>query len=151
MAEPAAPPNATEQEPHLSAASARTVRPRVLDAPSAQMMIFDRRVATTSSSTGSTSAASVEDPAVADRPVGVLPRDRERAARVPWSDDMGEELPESMRKVGELPAAGPTRKATASPQGPSERTVARHIARLRERYDAETLFQLGRLMREGAR
>jgi uncharacterized protein YciI len=34
--------------------------------------------------------------------------------------------------------------------GLSERTVAGHIDRLRELYDAETLFQLGRQMR-GAR
>ncbi|MFG2694664.1 hypothetical protein [Kitasatospora sp. NPDC048407] len=31
--------------------------------------------------------------------------------------------------------------------GPSERTVAAHVARLRDLYDAETLFELGLQLR----
>ncbi|MFH9349229.1 hypothetical protein [Kitasatospora sp. NPDC017646] len=45
---------------------------------------------------------------------------------------------------------GLTRRAIASGMGLGERTVAGHIARLREMYDAETLVQLGWQMR-GAR
>ncbi|MFH8380108.1 LuxR C-terminal-related transcriptional regulator [Kitasatospora sp. NPDC018058] len=42
---------------------------------------------------------------------------------------------------------GLAQRAIATRLGLSERTVAGHIARLRERYDAETLFQLGWQMR----
>ncbi|MFB7947733.1 LuxR family transcriptional regulator [Kitasatospora phosalacinea] len=141
--------------PHTAAyaaeASARGMRLRVLDEPFARMMIFDRKVAIISSSADNTSAAFIEDPAVVDHLVGVFQRDWERAVRVPWSDDMGEELPKSMRRVGELLSEGLTQKAVASRLALSERTVAGHIARLRERYDAETPFQLGWLMRDGGR
>jgi DNA-binding NarL/FixJ family response regulator len=42
---------------------------------------------------------------------------------------------------------GLTQGAIAKRLGLSERTVAAQIAALREEYDAETLFQLGWLMR----
>ncbi|MFF3074084.1 hypothetical protein [Kitasatospora sp. NPDC057936] len=51
------------------------------------------------------------------------------------------------RDGGRLLAQGLTQRAIAGRMGSSERTVAGHIARLRELYDAETLFQLGRQMR----
>ncbi|MFI9360231.1 LuxR C-terminal-related transcriptional regulator [Kitasatospora sp. NPDC053057] len=53
-------------------------------------------------------------------------------------------------QVGRLLARGLTQRAIAGRMGLSERTVAGHIARLREVYDAETLCRLGRQMR-GAR
>ncbi|GAA2083717.1 hypothetical protein GCM10009759_02090 [Kitasatospora saccharophila] len=124
---------------------------RVLDEPFARMLIFDRRVAVISTATTNVTAAFIEDPAVVDHLVGVFLRDWERAVRVPWFDEVDRELPEVLRRVGELLASGLTQKAVASRLGLSERTVAAHIARLRERYDAETLFQLGWLMRDGAR
>ncbi|MEV7597601.1 LuxR C-terminal-related transcriptional regulator [Kitasatospora sp. NPDC089797] len=47
-------------------------------------------------------------------------------------------------------ARGLTQRSIAARLNVSERTVAGHIARLRELHDAETLFQLGWQMR-GAR
>ncbi|MFC8716810.1 LuxR C-terminal-related transcriptional regulator [Kitasatospora sp. NPDC057198] len=143
------------QTPHTAAYAADAtgwgMRLRVLDEPFARMMIFDRRVAIISTATANVTAAFIEDPAVVDHLVGVFLRDWERAVRVPWFDQVGRELPEVLCRVGELLAAGLTQKAVASRLALSERTVAAHIARLRERYDAETLFQLGWLMRDGGR
>ena len=141
--------------PHTAAYAADAtgwgMRLRVLDEPFARVMIFDRRVAIISTAAANVTAAFIEDPAVVDHLVGVFQRDWERAVRVPWFDQVGRKLPEVLCQVGELLASGLTQKAVASRLGLSERTVAGHIARLRERYDAETLFQLGWLMRDGGR
>ncbi|MFF4339599.1 LuxR C-terminal-related transcriptional regulator [Kitasatospora sp. NPDC001540] len=144
------------QAPHTVAyAAAATdwgMRLRVLDEPFARMLIFDRRVAVISTTVDNRSgAAFIEDRAVVDHLVRLFLRDWERAVRVPWYDEVGRELPEPLRRVGELLAEGLTQRAVASRLGLSERTVAGHIARLRERYDADTLFQLGWLMRDGGR
>ncbi|WP_033214295.1 LuxR C-terminal-related transcriptional regulator [Kitasatospora phosalacinea] len=146
----------TRRTPHTVAyAAAATdwgMRLRVLDEPFARMMIFDRRIAVIATAGDNRSgAAFIEDRAVVDHLVKLFQRDWERAVRVPWFDEVGRELPEVLSRVGELLAAGLTQKAVASRLSLSERTVAGHIARLRERYDAETLFQLGWLMRDGAR
>ncbi|MFC8716811.1 LuxR C-terminal-related transcriptional regulator [Kitasatospora sp. NPDC057198] len=142
------------QAPHTAAYAAACtdwgMRFRVLDEPFARMMIFDRRVAVIATTVDNRSgAAFIEDRTVVEHLVRLFLRDWERAVRVPWFDVVGRELPEVLRRVGELLAAGLTQKALASRLGLSERTVAGHIARLRERYDAETLFQLGWLMRDG--
>ncbi|MFD7642964.1 LuxR C-terminal-related transcriptional regulator [Kitasatospora sp. NPDC059795] len=127
------------------------VRLRVLDEPFARMMIFDRKVAIISSSVDNRTAAFIEDRAVVAHLVDVFRRDFERAERVPWQMLDGAELPEVLRRVAELLAEGLTQRAIASRLGVGERTVAAHISRLRERYGVQTLFQLGQLMRDGAR
>ncbi|RGD60529.1 LuxR family transcriptional regulator [Kitasatospora xanthocidica] len=53
----------------------------------------------------------------------------------------------SHQQIARLLAQGLTQRAIATRLGLGERTVAGHIARLREQYDAETLFQLGWQMR----
>ncbi|WP_158707014.1 MULTISPECIES: helix-turn-helix domain-containing protein [Streptomyces] len=64
---------------------------------------------------------------------------------------VGERLGADLREESaRLLARGLTQRAIAGRMGLSERTVAGHIARLRELYDAQTLFQPGRRMR-GAR
>ncbi|MFE1322459.1 LuxR C-terminal-related transcriptional regulator [Kitasatospora phosalacinea] len=144
------------QAPHTVAYAATAtdwgMRLRVLDEPFARMLVFDRRVAVIATADDNRSgAAFIEDRAVVDHLVRLFQRDWERAVRVPWFDEVGRELPETLRAVGKLLAEGLTQRAVASRLGLSERTVAGHIARLRERYDAETLFQLGWLMRDGGR
>ncbi|MEV7212229.1 LuxR C-terminal-related transcriptional regulator [Kitasatospora cineracea] len=137
---------------YAAAATGWGMRLRVLDEPFARMLIFDRRVAVIAGSPDNRTAAFIEDPIVVDHLVGLFQRDWDRAVRVPWYDlAADQDLPEALRRVGELLATGLTQKAIASRLSLSERTVATHIARLRERYDAETLFQLGWLMRDGGR
>jgi len=127
------------------------MRLRVLDEDFTRMLVFDRKVAIISTAADNRTAAFIEDPAVVDHLVGVFRRDWERAERVPWHDRAGDGIPPVAERIGRLLATGLTQKAIASRLGLSERTVAEHIARLRERYDAATLFQLGWLMREGGR
>ncbi|WP_405018704.1 LuxR C-terminal-related transcriptional regulator [Kitasatospora sp. NBC_00070] len=121
-------------------------RVRVLDEPFTRMLIFDRTTAVIPAAADNTRAAVVEDPAVVAFLVSGFERDWERAERVHWGA-VGDGAHE---QVGRLLTEGLTQRKIASRLGLSERTVAGHIARLREVHDAETLFQLGWQMR-GAR
>ncbi|RKE20200.1 LuxR C-terminal-related transcriptional regulator [Streptomyces sp. TLI_171] len=137
---------------YAAAATDWGMRLRVLDEPFARMMIVDRRIAVIATVTDNRSgAAFIEDPAVVDHLVALFLRDFARADRVPWQLLADQKLPEVLHRIGELLATGLTQRAIASRLNLSERTVAAHIARLREHHDAETQFQLGWLMREGAR
>lgn len=121
---------------------------RVLDEPYQRMVVIDRKVAVVPDTTGPGRAAFIADPAAVAFLVAVFERDRARASAVDWGG-LGDAPRARLvtRRVGRLPASGLTQKAVASRLGLSERTVAGHIARLRERYGAQTLFQLGWRMR----
>jgi len=117
---------------------------RVLDEPFRRMVIFDRRAAVVSAAPDDRQAVLVEDPAVLAVLVGLFERDWARAERVDWQALAGRPRESGVPpELTDLLAAGLTQRAIASRLGLSERTVAGHIARLREFYDAETLFQLG--------
>ncbi|MFC8716800.1 winged helix-turn-helix transcriptional regulator [Kitasatospora sp. NPDC057198] len=119
-------------------------RLRVLDEPFRKMLIFDRKVAIISAAPDDNSAVFVEDPIVIAALVGLFERDWARAGRVDWYALSGRPRESGVpAELTELLKAGLTQRAIASRLGLSERTVAGHIARLREFYDAETLFQLG--------
>ncbi|MEV4559908.1 LuxR C-terminal-related transcriptional regulator [Kitasatospora sp. NPDC049285] len=128
---------------------------RTLGEPFSRLLVFDRRVAVVPASADNTSAAFIEDPAVVSFLVAAFERDWERAERVQWRavESGGDPAVPVHDQVGRLLAQGLTQRAIASRLGLSERTVAGHISRLRELYDAETLFQLGWQMRgaEGPR
>ncbi|MEU6233481.1 LuxR family transcriptional regulator [Kitasatospora sp. NPDC047058] len=124
---------------------------RVLAAPFKRMLIFDRTVAVIPAAPDNSSAAIVEDPATVAFLVDVFEQQWQQAEGVNWSAlAAGSAEPAVHEQVGRLLAQGLTQRAIGSRLGLSERTVAGHIARLRELYDAETLFQLGWQMR-GAR
>ncbi|MFJ9772771.1 LuxR C-terminal-related transcriptional regulator [Kitasatospora sp. NPDC101157] len=116
-----------------------------------KMMIFDRAVAVIPASVDLNAAVFVEDPATVTFLAEVFERFWQLSEGVNWAaladGSAGSPVHE---QVGRLLAQGLTQRAIASRLGLSERTVAGHIARLRELYDAETLFQLGWQMR-GAR
>ncbi|KQV19759.1 MULTISPECIES: LuxR C-terminal-related transcriptional regulator [unclassified Kitasatospora] len=126
------------------------MRVRVLGEPFKRTMIFDRTVAVVPAAADHSSAAFVEDPAVVAFLVGGFERDWARAERVRWSDadTCADERPVD-EQIGRLLAAGLTQRTIATRLGLSERTVAGHISRLRDLHDAETLFQLGWLLRGG--
>ncbi|RKE20199.1 LuxR C-terminal-related transcriptional regulator [Streptomyces sp. TLI_171] len=127
-------------------------RVRVLDEPFTRVLLFDRRAAIIPAAADNSSAAFVEDPAVVAVLVEGFERDWARAERVDWRALAGRPRRTGVPdELGALLAQGLTQRAIASRLGLSERTVAGHIARLREHHEAETLFQLGWLMREGAR
>ncbi|MEU8515153.1 LuxR C-terminal-related transcriptional regulator [Kitasatospora sp. NPDC048722] len=121
---------------------------RVLAAPFTRLMLFDRTVAVIPAAGDNTSAAFVEDPATVAFLVEVFEQQWQQAEGVNWAAlAAGSSDSTVHEQVGRLLAQGLTQRAIASRMGLSERTVAGHIARLRELYDAETLFQLGWQMR----
>ncbi|MFF2951177.1 helix-turn-helix domain-containing protein [Kitasatospora sp. NPDC057965] len=120
---------------------------RVLHEPYPRMLVFDRAVAVIPDAADAAGAVFVHNAATVAYLVRLFERDWARACPVDRSADAPH--PTSAR-IGRLLARGLTQRAIAARLGLSERTVAGHIARLRELYDAETLFQLGWQMR-GAR
>ncbi|MFF1906787.1 LuxR C-terminal-related transcriptional regulator [Kitasatospora sp. NPDC058218] len=124
---------------------------RLLATEFTRLVIFDRTVAVVPADTDHTVAALVTDPAVVAFLVGVFEQQWRQAEGVNWSAlAAGAAEPAVHDQIGRLLAQGLTQRAIANRLGLSERTVAGHISRLRELYDAETLFQLGWQMR-GAR
>ncbi|MFE3878759.1 LuxR C-terminal-related transcriptional regulator [Kitasatospora sp. NPDC059146] len=120
---------------------------RVLDAPFNRIIIFDRTVALLPAAPENKVAAVVEDPAVVAHLADVFDQQWQQAEVVDWASLAAGSSPSAQEQVGRLLARGLTQRAIATRLGLSERTVAGHIARLRELYDAETLFQLGWQMR----
>ncbi|MFF2075218.1 LuxR family transcriptional regulator [Kitasatospora sp. NPDC058162] len=147
-------PQARMDPEHVEFAADNTkagTRIRVLNSPFNRIMIFDRTVALIPAASDNKVAAVVEDPAVVAHLADVFDQQWQQAEVVDWvalAD--GSAMPVAHEQVGRLLARGLTQRAIATRMGLSERTVAGHIARLREVYDAETLFQLGWQMR-GAR
>ncbi|MFC8716803.1 LuxR C-terminal-related transcriptional regulator [Kitasatospora sp. NPDC057198] len=148
-------PGATTDPPtvdYVATLATAGERFRVLDEPFQRMVVFDRKVAVLIDSADERAAVFVEDPAVLTILVGLFERDWARAAIVDWQALAGRPRESGVPpELTDLLAAGLTQRAIASRLGLSERTVAAHLARLREHHGAETLFQLGWLMREGTR
>ncbi|MFC9325232.1 LuxR C-terminal-related transcriptional regulator [Kitasatospora sp. NPDC057015] len=125
-------------------------RLRVLDEPFQRMIIIDRSIAVVPAADDHSRAAFISDPAAVAFLVAVFERDWARADSVEWDAALSKGPARlAADRVGRLLATGLTQRAVATRLGLSERTVAAHIARLRERHGAQTLFQLGWLMRGG--
>ncbi|WP_031075569.1 LuxR C-terminal-related transcriptional regulator [Streptomyces sp. NRRL WC-3742] len=119
-------------------------RIRILNAPFTRALIFDRTVAVIPAAPDNSAAAVIEEPVMVAYMVDVFEQQWRRAQTVDWEAlTAGPAAPVVHEQVGRLLAQGLTQRSIASRLGLSERTVAGHIARLRELYDAETLFQLG--------
>ncbi|GAA1966953.1 winged helix-turn-helix transcriptional regulator [Kitasatospora viridis] len=121
-------------------ATALGARIRILDEPFRRLMVLDRSVVVLAGHASYQVATFVEDPVVVGLVLDQFERDWTRAERVRWD-------PPPPSTLADLLARGLTQRAIANRLGLSERTVAAQIARLREEYDADTLFQLGWLMR----
>ncbi|WP_431679580.1 LuxR C-terminal-related transcriptional regulator [Kitasatospora sp. KL5] len=125
---------------------------RVLDEPFERMLIIDREVAVVPAANDYSRAAFISDPAAVSVLVKIFDRDWARADVVQWAEiDAPAVAASAGHRVGRLLAQGLTQRAVATRLGLSERTVAAHISRLREKYGAQTLFQLGWLMRGSRR
>ncbi|KJS63181.1 helix-turn-helix transcriptional regulator [Streptomyces rubellomurinus] len=121
---------------------------RVLDEPFPRLIVVDRAVAVIPAGDDDNTAAFITDPAALCFLVGAFERDWARADSTEAAAVLGlgpaRTVPE---RVGRLLARGLTQRAIGTRLGLSERTVAAHISRLRDRHGARTLFQLGWLMR----
>ncbi|GAB2688519.1 LuxR C-terminal-related transcriptional regulator [Kitasatospora kifunensis] len=116
-------------------------RIRVLEEDFRRVLVFDRTTAVVAAHNDDLGASFIEDPVLVELVVAGFERDWVRAEPVRWEPPAD--------AAGPLPALlvqGLTQRAIATRLGLSERTVAAQIAALREKYDAETLFQLGWLM-----
>ncbi|MFC8448403.1 LuxR C-terminal-related transcriptional regulator [Kitasatospora sp. NPDC057223] len=123
---------------------------RLLDQPFKRLLIFDRTVAVIPASADNTSATFIEDPAMVEFLVGFFEQQWQQAEGVDWAAVVnGTAESQLPAQIGRLLSQGLTQKSIANRLGLSERTVAGHISRLREQYDADTLFQLGWQMRGG--
>ncbi|MFI6154205.1 LuxR C-terminal-related transcriptional regulator [Kitasatospora sp. NPDC051170] len=121
---------------------------RVLAAPFQRFLVFDLTVAVIPAAPDYRSAAVVDDPSMVAFVVSTFETHWQQAEGVNWSAlAAGSADPTVHDQTGRLLAQGLTQRAIATRLGLSERTVAGHIARLREQHDAETLFQLGWQMR----
>ncbi|MEV7597604.1 LuxR family transcriptional regulator [Kitasatospora sp. NPDC089797] len=123
----------------LSLRSRQGARIRVLGEPYEQVLVFDRSVAVLPTEDPDRGAI-VTDPGTVGYLVAHFERDWARAT--PADHYLRAPHPTTVR-VGRLLARGLTQRAVATRLGLSERTVAGHIARLRDRYGAQTLFHLG--------
>ncbi|MFJ4185962.1 LuxR C-terminal-related transcriptional regulator [Kitasatospora sp. NPDC089509] len=133
---------------YAAAASRLGCAIRALDGPFKRFLVFDRAVAVIPADPGLNSAAVVDDPATVAFIVDAFEQLWCRSEVVDWAS-LADGPPVSAvhEQVGRLLAKGLTQRSIAARLNLSERTVAGHIARLRELYDAETLFQLGWQMR----
>ncbi|MEU4113545.1 LuxR C-terminal-related transcriptional regulator [Kitasatospora sp. NPDC028055] len=113
---------------------------RALAEPYERMLVFDRSVAVIPAVEDRSRATVVTDRTTVAYLVAQFERDWARAT--PADRNLGAPHPTTVR-IGRLLARGLTQRAVATRLGLSERTVAAHISRLRERYGAQTLFHLG--------
>ncbi|MFF4339598.1 LuxR C-terminal-related transcriptional regulator [Kitasatospora sp. NPDC001540] len=123
---------------------------RLLDEHFQRALVFDRTTAVLPAAADLSRAAVISDPATVAMIVANFDRDWDRAERVCWNSLLDSVPAQAAAdQIARLLARGLTQKAIATRLGLSERTVAGHISRLRDRYGADTLFQLGWLMRRG--
>ncbi|KJS63180.1 helix-turn-helix transcriptional regulator [Streptomyces rubellomurinus] len=120
-------------------------RARVLTEPYERLLVFDRTTAVIPAVEERAGAVFLDDPATVRYLVARFERDWARAT--PLDRHLGPPHPTTAR-VGRLLAQGLTQRAIGARLDLSERTVAAHIARLRERHGARTLFHLGWRMRD---
>ncbi|MGW2249374.1 LuxR C-terminal-related transcriptional regulator [Kitasatospora sp. NPDC001660] len=139
------------RQPHVIAYAREMTRHgsliRVLDEPFDRMLIVDRRTAIVSTRADHGAAAFITDPAAVTAMAAVFERDWARADITDWSSATPGRTAD---RVVTMLSKGLTQRAVATRLGLSERTVAGHISRLRDRYGARTLFQLGWQLRGDA-
>ncbi|GAA5004817.1 helix-turn-helix domain-containing protein [Kitasatospora paranensis] len=119
---------------------------RTLDEAFHKLIVLDREVAvvTVGGEENRDSAAFIRDEAVLSYIVGVFDSQWERAIPFTGVHEIPRAVVSSMRRqIIRLMLQGVGHRTIARRLGLSERTLARHIAELREEYEVETLFQLG--------
>ncbi|MEV7776664.1 hypothetical protein [Kitasatospora sp. NPDC088351] len=117
---------------------------RTLDEPFNVMIVIDRKVAIIPASDDMTVAAFVRDDAVVSYLVHTFEALWERAIPFPGSREVPPQVLSSLRRqIVRLMVQGIGHRVIARNLGLSERTLARHIAEMREDHGVDTLFQLG--------
>ncbi|MFE6052086.1 helix-turn-helix domain-containing protein [Kitasatospora sp. NPDC056446] len=118
---------------------------RTLDEPYARLIIVDRRVAVIPVASDYSQAAFIHDPAVISFLIEeVFERSWGRALEFDGNRAVPHQVVSRLRQtIIDLMLSGTNHRAIARRLGISERTLARHIAEMREEYNVDSLFQLG--------
>ncbi|MFJ1753805.1 hypothetical protein [Kitasatospora sp. NPDC088134] len=125
---------------------------RTLGEPFTRLIVVDRAVAIIPFDGNTERAAIVRDEAVIAYLVNSFEICWERAIPFLGGNEVPPEVVSRLRQnIIRMLLQGVGHRVIARNLGLSERTLARHIAELREEYDAETLFQLGWKLAEGHR
>ncbi|MFF1870390.1 hypothetical protein [Streptomyces sp. CB03911] len=129
---------------YVTAMTAEGGQVRTLDEPFTRLMIIDRTVAVIPGSGDTERAAFIRDEAVIGYLLSLFEGCWERAIPFLGNGDVPPEVVTRLRRnIVRMMLQGVGHRVIARNLGLSERTLARHIAELREEFDAETLFQLG--------
>ncbi|MEV7774488.1 helix-turn-helix domain-containing protein [Kitasatospora sp. NPDC086791] len=120
---------------------------RTLDEPYARLIIIDRRVAIIPVG-GDDLAAFIHDPGVINFFIEeVFERHWSRALEFDGDTAIPHEvIPRLRQTIVDLLLSGTNHRVIARRLGISERTLARHIAEMREEYNVDSLFQLGYML-----
>ncbi|WAL72807.1 helix-turn-helix domain-containing protein [Kitasatospora sp. YST-16] len=125
---------------------------RTLGEPFTRLIVIDSSIAIIPFDNDNERAAIVMDEAVVAYLVDSFEICWERAIPFPGSNEVPPEVVSLLRQnIIRMLLQGVGHRVIARNLGLSERTLARHIAELREEYDAETLFQLGWKLAQGHR
>ncbi len=119
---------------------------RTLDEAFSKLVVLDRKIAvvTVGGQDNRDRAAFVRDEAVLSYIIGVFDSQWERAIPFTGGHEIPRQVVSSMRRqIVRMMLQGVGHRTIARRLGLSERTLARHIAELREEHGVETLFQLG--------
>jgi DNA-binding CsgD family transcriptional regulator len=120
---------------------------RTLDEPLRRLFVFDARTAVLPLDDGLTVAAFTDDPTSVRHILGCFERDWRRAEQFAGSAPAARDgLTTTQAAVVRLLSEGLGQQVIAERLGLSRRTVAGHIARVREHYGADNLFQLALLI-----
>ncbi|MFD9686745.1 hypothetical protein [Kitasatospora sp. NPDC059088] len=125
---------------------------RTLDEPYTRLIIIDRRIAVIPVADDMSLAAFIYDQSVikylADE---VFERNWARALEFSGNRTVPQEVISRLRQtIIELLLAGTNHRVIARRLGISERTLARHIAEMRDDYNVDSLFQLGYVLGRSA-
>ncbi|MFF9642677.1 hypothetical protein [Kitasatospora aureofaciens] len=125
---------------------------RTLDEPYTRLLIFDRRLAVIPVA-GDNLAAFIHDAAVINYLAEeVFERNWSRALDFEGDRTVPQQVVSQLRHtVIDLLLAGTNHRVIARRLGISERTLARHIAEMREEYNVDSLFQLGYVLGNASR
>ncbi|RKT16843.1 Homeodomain-like domain-containing protein [Streptomyces sp. 1114.5] len=120
---------------------------RTLDEPYARLIILNRRLAVIPVG-GDEMAAFIHDPGVINFLIEeVFERNWTRALEFDGNAAIPQEvIPRLRQTIIDLLLAGTNHRVIARRLGISERTLARHIAEMREEYNVDSLFQLGYML-----
>ncbi|MFJ7247377.1 hypothetical protein ACIQWA_22425 [Kitasatospora sp. NPDC098652] len=118
---------------------------RTLDEPYTRLILMDRRVAVIPIAEDMSLAAFIHDPAVVDYLAEeVFERCWSRALEFEGGRTVPQQVVSRLRQtIIDLMLEGTNHRVIARRLGISERTLARHIAEMRDDYKVDSLFQLG--------